>query len=509
MMILLAEFSTPPRNVAVTPGTNAIQKDFRPILQNIKTIPEHLIEETRYQTLLVKRLSGVPEPANGAMATLSQMGEARTTYLRQLDISIVEVPSSWDADWLLEIIHEDPSVNYAGMDYSGNRVPNSLPYGTRPNDPSFGDQTNLHDPINDVDVDAPEAWAYTTGSDSVVVVVADGDFDINNPELRPNLWVNEAELRGIPGRDDDANGCIDDIHGCNIFGGVNPIFGNGNFGDDAGHGTEVASVLGARGNNNNEITGVAWNIKLMFLDDTLSMHGHEYILTMRRRGVNIRVINFSIGSLDNCDSTNLSPRSSTSTLSGSQKVEHMAFEELMAEGILVVQAMGNFGINYNSQRTQLHTPACYNLDNIIAAAGQSKAARERWSGSNYGDIIADLYAPAERIPTSPRLFVQNLPGLPDFQIDPDGTSLAAPHVAGAAALLWSFRPDLTITEVRSALLDTVDRFDSFKLRDENGVPTTDTVASGGALNIANALYSVATPGIRIHSSQTTIAEGTS
>jgi len=277
MMILLTEYFTP-GNDTVTCGTNTLQKDYHPILQNIKTIPNHLIEEkTERQTLLVKHLSGAPEPANGPMAILSQMDEVRTTYFDQLDISAVEIPATWDADWLLEIIRQDPSAGFAGMDYSGNRVPNSLPYGTRPNDPSFGDQTNLHDPINDVDVDAPEAWAYTTGSDSVVVVVADGDFDINNPELRPNLWVNEAELRGIPGRDDDANGCIDDIHGCNIFGGVNPIFGNGNFGDDAGHGTEVASVLGARGNNNNEITGVAWNIKLMFLDDTLSMHGNEYM----------------------------------------------------------------------------------------------------------------------------------------------------------------------------------------------------------------------------------------
>ena len=502
MMIVLTESFTP-GNDTVTCGTNTLQKNYRPILQNIKTIPNHLIEEkTERQTLLIKHLSGAPEPTNGPMATLSQMEEVRTTYLDQLDISTVESPATWDSDWLLEIVQQDPSVDYAVMDYSRKSVPDSLPSGTRPNDPSFKDQTNLHDPDNDVDVDAPEAWAYTTGSNNVVVVVADHQFDVNNSELRPNLWVNSSETAGN-GIDDDNNGCVDDIHGCNL-GAPAPYFRTGNFGDEAGHGTEVASVLGARGNNNNEIAGVAWNIKMMLLGSSLGeiagmMLSYQYILSMRNKGVNIRVLNYSqcCSAGDDCDSNKLS---------NSERMDRTGMEMLGAAGILVVVSMGNRGINYNDRPKRLRTPACYDLDNIIAVAGQSENARERWDEgpgfvSNYGNIIADLYAPAQGIPTSPRA--------PKGGSEGSGTSLAAPHVAGAAALLWSFKPDLTVTEVRSALLDTVDRFDSFKLRDENGVPTTDTVASGGALNIANALYSVATPGIRIHSSQTTIAEGTS
>jgi len=150
-------------------------------------------------------------------------------------------------------------------------------------------------------------------------------------------------------------------------------------------------------------------------------------------------------------------------------------------------------------------PGCHNLDNIIAVAGHSTSSHTRWmeppnppnppEGSNYGSNIADLYAPAYALGWEDH----NIPGLAPTLSDNPGTSNAAPHVAGAAALLWSFKPDLTVSEVRSALLDTVDRFPNYD----------GEVASGGALNIANALYSVATPGIRIHSSQTTIAEGTS
>ncbi|MDD9869418.1 MAG: S8 family serine peptidase [Gammaproteobacteria bacterium] len=518
LMILLAESSAPPRSEITTSTQTPYKKDFRPVLKNIKTIPEHLLDEkTKRQKLLVKRLAGAPEPTNGPMAILFQMEEVRITYLDQLDISTVEVPATWNADWLLEIIRQDPSVDYAGMEYSGKRVPHSLPFGNRPNDPSFNDQTNLHDQKNDVDVDAPEAWAYTTGSDNVVVVVVDNRFDVNNPELRPNLWINSSETAG-DSMDNDNNGCTDDIHGCYFNGSRSDGYLDVPSEDVRdGHGTLVASVLGARGNNNNEIAGVAWNIRMMFLNDSnLSVDSYNYILKMRRRGVNIRVVNYSRGpanGFEDCDSRvaifELSSKQCKERGIENQCMEYMSLEQLEAEGILLVTSAGNNGINYNNHQDRLPTVRCYDLDNIIVVAGQSKTARERWDRTNYGDMTADLYAPAEEIPTSPRQFLPDLPGKPDMQIDPDGTSLAAPHVAAAAALLWSFKPDLTVTEVRSALLNTVDRFDSFKLRDENGVPTTDTVASGGALNIANALYSVATPGIRIHSSQTTIAEGIS
>ena len=489
MMILLAESSTPPRYEVATFGTKTAQKDYRPILKNIKTVPEHLMEEKAgYQTLLAKRMSGVPEPANGPMAILSQMEEVHTIYLDQLDISIIEIPATWDADWLVGIVREDPSVDYAGVDRNEYILPQADPPGIIPNDEDFRRQTNLHDPDNDVDVDAPEAWAYTTGSNSVVVAVFDAGIDITTPDLIPNLWVNSSEVANN-NMDDDMNECVDDIHGCNLRRRFSD--GSGMIEDERNeefHGTGVSGVLGARGNNDYGIAGVAWNIRIMALKG-LWLRVYDYILEMRRRGVNIRIMHHgTISALRNCNPDNLSY---------THQMQYESIRDLGEAGILVVAPMGNNGMNFNEPDDpyMLSAPFCYRLNNIISVAGQSKIDRTRWSRTNYGSVAADLFAPAERVYThtyNPLLH-------PSGRAERSGTSFAAPHVTGAAALLWSFKPDLTVTQVRSALLDTVDRFPNYD----------GEVASGGALNIANALYSVATPGIRIHSSQTTIAEGTS
>ena len=494
MMILLAESSAPPRNEAATPTKTPYKKDFRSILQNIKTTPQRPVEEAGYQTLLVKRLSGVPESANGPMAILSQMEEVHAPYLEHFDISVVKVPAAWDTDWLLEIIQQDPSVKYA------YKEPKSKSISIIPNDPAFEDQTNLHDPARDVDIDAPEAWAYTTGSGNVVVAVLDdGELDTSHADLRPNLWVNSSEIRGNR-IDDDHNGCIDDIHGCDFT----PRPADGSIEGDGSHGTEVSSIL-ARGNNNYAITGVIWNTRIMFLRASV-MEAVQYVMRMRDRGVNVKVINHSRILDERCDP--LDPHDRAIDVKD-------AIEKAGRAGILFVQGIGNDGLDFNSTRqasTQIN-PGCLKTNNMIVVAGQSKTNRRRAGFSNYGNKIGDLYAPAEGLHI---LREQNNFFPKGYQeLISGGTSLATPHVAAAAALLWSFRPDLTVTEVRSALLDTVDRFDTFKTTATvviDGVPSvvvTDTVASGGALNIANALYSVATPGIRIHSSQTTITEGTS
>ena len=498
MMILLAESSAPPRDEAATSTQTPYKKDFRPVLKNIKTIPEHLIKgKAERQTLLVKRLFGVPEPANGPMAVLFQMKEVHTPYLGHFDITSVEVPATWDTNWLLEIIRQDPSVKHA---YKEQKMQS---FSVWPDDPAFENQTNLHDPDRDVDIDAPEAWAYTTGSDSVIIAVLESaGLDIH-PDLFPNLWVNSNEIAG-DGIDNDNNGCIDDIHGCN----VSNTPGDGRiFDEDGRHGRVVASIL-ARGNNNYAITGVIWNTRIMYVEGSL-LKGLEYVMDMRDLGVNVKVANNSRGRPEDCDPDDPNDRN---------RDRRNAIRDAGQQGILFVQAIGNGDINYNSttQAARQLSPGCLKTDNMIVVAGQSEDTRTRWVdtpgvlASNYGANVGDLYAPAEDLHILDRSKTDGY-----RKLSVGGTSLAAPHVAGAAALLWSFKPDLTVAEVRSALLDTVDRFDTFKTTATvviDGVPSvviTDTVASGGALNIANALYSVATPGIRIHSSQTTIAEGTS
>ena len=455
-------------------------------------------EKAGYQTLLAKRMSGVPEPANGPMAVLSQMEEVHTPYLGHFDITAVKVPTTWDTNWLLEIIRQDPSVKHA---YKEQKMQS---FSIWPNDPAFNAQTNLHDPVRDVDIDAPEAWAYTTGSDKVIIAVLENrELDIT-PDLLPNLWVNSSEIAG-DGIDNDNNGCIDDMHGCNVRN--TPADGR-IFDEHQHHGRVVSSIL-ARGNNNYALTGVIWNTRIMYVRGPF-LEGLAYVMRTRDRGVNVRVVNNSRAIEEGCDPLDPGDR---------DRDRRNAIRDAGQKGILFVQAIGNGDINYNSttQATRQLSPGCLKTDNMIVVAGQSETSRTRWvstsfadQGSNYGTNIGDLYAPAENLHVLTRFAPAGY-----RKSSVGGTSLATPHVAAAAALLWSFRPDLTVTEVRSALLDTVDRFDTFKTTATvviDGVPSvviTDTVASGGALNIANALYSVATPGIRIHSSQTTIAEGTS
>lgn len=121
-----------------------------------------------------------------------------------------------------------------------------------PNDPLFSEQTN----ITQANID--DVWGeYTTGDGSQIVAILDTGVDYNHPDLAANIWTNQAELNGVPGYDDDGNGYIDDVHGWDFINRDNAPL------DDNMHGTHVAGIVGAVGNNGIGIAGAAWNVKLM------------------------------------------------------------------------------------------------------------------------------------------------------------------------------------------------------------------------------------------------------
>jgi thermitase len=301
-----------------------------------------------------------------------------------------------------------------------------------PNDTRYGELWGL--PA----ISAPAAWDLATGSDSVAVAVVDSGVDYDHADLAPNIWTNPAETAN--GLDDDGNGLVDDLRGWDYYGNdAAPI-------DEEGHGTHVAGTIGARGNNNAGVVGVNWRVKLMALragDDFLSgaaiVNAFKYACA---KGA--KVVNGSFG--------------------GSSYLQAIHDAIAACPGTLFVFSAGNAASNNDAAPVY---PCADPAPNIICvAASQTGDALAPFS--NHGAATVDLAAPGANI-------LSTVPD--DLFAWYNGTSMAAPHVAGAAALVLAHRPTLTAAELRRALLLSVDLKPAL-----SGV-----VATGGHLNVARAL----------------------
>lgn len=297
-------------------------------------------------------------------------------------------------------------------------------------------------------VGAPAAWARTTGSSSIVVGILDTGIDINHRDIRDNLWVNPGEVAD-DGIDNDGNGLVDDVNGWNFAEGSNDVR------DQDGHGTHVSGTVGAVGNNRLGVSGVNWNVKLVALrifsgDETtteIEVAGLNYAAEMVRAGVNLRVINASIGGGGACTSS-----------------ERLALLELNSLGVTFVAAAGNEASNNDRVQT---SPANCNAPNVISVAAIDQKNRLA-SFSNYGRTRVSVAAPGVSI----------LSTYPDDHLAYlSGTSMAAPHVAGAAALLLSVAPTLTPAQVKSRLIGTCERTNALRSR----------VACGGKIRVDKAI----------------------
>lgn len=189
-------------------------------------------------------------------------------FKRLPDTAVVKLPQGKKVDDAISALQKSHDVLYVEPDYK------IVFCATFPNDPDFLKLWGLHNTgqehpvvgggtthgIDDADIDAPEAWDIHTGAGEVIVAVIDSGIDYSHPDLAANVWINEAELDGDPNSDDDSNGYIDDIVGYD-FGSndSDPI-------DDYLHGTHVAGIIGAVGNNGIGVSGVCWRVKLMALN---------------------------------------------------------------------------------------------------------------------------------------------------------------------------------------------------------------------------------------------------
>lgn len=317
--------------------------------------------------------------------------------------------------------------------------------------------------VEGADIGALDAWSIHKGDKSVVVAVLDTGIDYTHPDLVENIWVNQKEKGGTPGIDDDGNGYVDDIHGWDAVSDGRNAPHYGQVGDpdpmdDNSHGTHVSGTIGARGGNGKGVVGVNWNVSLMgvkFLDENGSGSSIDEYRALRYILSNpVDVVNGSYGGGDK------------------SKLIEMALKEGLNKGILFVFAAGNDSSN-NDLKPQY--PASYELDNIISVAATD--SRDRIAGfSNFGQKSVHIAAPGvsilSTIPTN-----QNSTAMPYDSYD--GTSMAAPHVSGAAALLIAAQPSLRKNPrlIKEKLLNSVE----FKPH------LAALVSSGGRLSVVRAL----------------------
>lgn len=270
-------------------------------------------------------------------------------------------------------------------------------------------------------VQAPVAWSASTGSTGVVAGIIDSGIDRHHPDLAANVWRNEAETAND--RDDDGNGLVDDLYGWDFA-------TNDNDPSDAnGHGTHVAGIVGAVGNNGDGVVGVAWRVKLLALrcgDQNLAtssvIQALDYLSDLKRRGVPVAVVNNSYGS--------------TNSIS----TQKDSIVRARQEGILFVAAAGNDGRDVDGAvRTY---PVGYAVDNIVGVAALHQGGGLA-DYSNWGEGAIHLAAPGSGIWST-------APG-GKYAVK-DGTSMAAPMVTGALVLLKSLHPEIDYLEAKRRLL---------------------------------------------------------
>ncbi len=388
------------------------------------------------------------------------------------EIEVIRLPHGMSVKEGIIKYMSDPSVEYAEPNYIKKIT-------IIPDDTYFNQQWALFNTgqfggTPNSDLKAPDAWDINTGSRDIVIAILDTGMDYNHTDLINNRWINEAEVPSN-GIDDDGNGKIDDRVGwdfttCAKF---NPITGrcetlkpqDNDPMDENSHGTHVAGIIGASGNNSTGIAGLMWNVRLMPLK-ILNADGEgsiadeisaiDYAVMMKNRGVDIKAINASFGG---------------GVYSAS---EFDAVSRVNNAGIIFVTAAGNGGddgIGDNNDLTPSY-PGNYNLPNIISVAATDQNDHLA-SFSNYGPNTVHVAAPGVHI-------LSIIPGGLYYY---SGTSMATPYVTGVIGLLYSEYSGFSPSQIKATILRYVDTPPSL----------AGKIKSGGRLNAYKAMSSLLSP----------------
>ncbi len=409
-----------------------------------------------------------------AGTTLGQAVEGATRLYK------VQLNPGMSVTQAVTMYRHDPRVQLAEPDY---HLRTGSVSAVRSSDPRLSDQWALSNTGQDggtagADIDATKAWAVTTGSSRMVVSVMDTGIDYDHPDLYKNIWINQAEIPAsirarltdvdgdglitfydlnnpvnqgpgkvtdhghkgyidaddilmpvseggwADGKDTSGDGYVDDLVGWNFVNNTNRPA------DDFGHGTQVAGVIGAMGNNGVGVSGIDWKVQLMpikFMNSSGSGSISDFI-----EGLNYAVAH----------GAKISNNSWTGATYSTPLLE--AIQSARAGGTIFVAAAGNFDGNNDTSPVY---PAGFQVDNVVSVAATDR--NDRLAGfSNYGARSVDLAAPGVDVLTT------TMGGGYGYN---SGTSLATPQVAGVLALVWSAHSNWTYSQVIRQVTSTVDK----------------------------------------------------
>ncbi len=302
---------------------------------------------------------------------------------------------------------------------------------TKPSDANFKKQWGLNNTGRNsggifsrgkkgVDVSALAAWKITKGDKDVKIAIIDTGVDYTHQDLKGNIMVNEAELNGTAGVDDDGNGYVDDTYGYDFANDDNDPM------DGHGHGTHCAGVIGAE-HNNKGIAGVNANVSILPVK----------FLTDKGGGT----LEGALKAIDYATSRGVDIMSNSWGGGGRSEALYEAIKRAEDAGILFVAAAGNSNADNDAKPTY---PANYKLNNVLtvgAITGKGKRAKF----SNYGKKTVHVFAPGVDI-------LSTVSGNKYKKMS--GTSMACPHVSGVAGLLLASEPNLSVADLKDRLMAT-------------------------------------------------------
>jgi subtilisin family serine protease len=395
------------------------------------------------------------KPALSASAQdsiLAAAGARRKRRFAAIHGALVSVAPGSTAQ-TIRALKRDPRVSYAEPNFILRAAPNDPFLSQLWGLDNYGQTVNWTAGTPDADIDGREAWSVSTGSPDVVVAVIDTGVDLAHPDLAANIWVNPGEDCGgcrTNGLDDDGNGYVDDWRGWDFVNGDN------NPADDQGHGTHVAGTIAAAGDNGLGVAGVTWSTKVMPLkflgSDGSGTTADAISALLYANAKGVPILNNSWG--------------------GGEFSQALldAIEQTDSSGELFVAAAGN---DFTNIDLEPFYPAAYDVANVVSVGASDQFDRKAWF-SNYGTKTVDLSAPGTNV------YSTWTSGTYRFA---DGTSMAAPHVSGAAALAKAVFPDASGVGLKALLLRTIDPVASLGAASR----------TGGRLNVDHAVRCSGSP----------------